>query len=179
MKLELMKSVAFCIVALLIAMTPVNQIAAHGGGNWDPFTIDGVNDNARGRILEVQGLLSEIIRGRTGGDKWPPANFRQTRDALITVKEEVDEVLEHYVIDGRNIQVAAELHAEPRAGRSVAASGGLNAAIALIDHAVSLDSADTFIQDFYAAGLAARLYELLGAHLDRMDLYSVLTAHEE
>lgn len=171
--------ISYCMAVVLLLLAPLSELTAHGGGNWDPFTIDGVNDDAHGRLLEVQGLMSEVIRGRVGGDEWPLAEFKQLRDALITVKEEVDEVLEHYVLDGVNIQVAPELRAKPRAGRSAAASAGLNAGIAVIDHAISLESADAFVQEFYAAGLASRLYELLGAHLDRMELYVVLTVEAE
>ena len=150
-------------------------VYAHGGGNWNAFRIDGVNDNARARVIAIQGIFGEIIRGRSGADQWPVPALRETRDTLITAKEEVDEVLEHYVIDGINIQVFSILQAEPRAGRTVAASRALDAGIALIDHAASFDSADDFIADFYAGGLAARLYELLEAHGERMDLYKLLT----
>ena len=36
----------------------------HGGGNWDPFTIDSVNDRARDHVLKVQALMAEVIRGQ-------------------------------------------------------------------------------------------------------------------
>ena len=164
------------IVAVLLLTG--NVALAHGGGNWDEFTIDVVNDKARGRALEVQSLASEMLRGRIGADKWPPAGLREMRDSLITVKEEVDEILEHYMIEGVNIHVASSLRAEPRAGRSVAASMALGAGIALIDLAATFDKADGFIGDFYTSGMTARLYELLEAHLDRMELYASITTDE-
>jgi hypothetical protein len=165
--------------ALFLAVVAGHEAMAHGGGNWEPFTIDGVNDSARGRVIEVQALMSEIIRGRAGKDVWPLASFRETHDALMTVKEEVDEVLEHYVTDGVNVQNPAVLHAEPRVGRTAAASRALAAALALVDRAGALDSADAFVAEFYAGGVAAQLYELLEAHGDRMDLYAALTSAGE
>ncbi|MFZ9051601.1 MAG: hypothetical protein ACO22K_01215 [Woeseiaceae bacterium] len=171
--------IGLCTAIALIVCVMSAGAHAHGGGNWNAFRIDGVNDNARARIIAIQSIFGEIIRGRSGSDQWPVPALRETRDTLITVKEEVDEVLEHYVIDGINIQMFANLQAEPRAGRTVAASRALDAGIALIDHAASFASADDFIADFYGGGLAARLYELLEAHGERMDLYKLLTPVEE
>lgn len=179
MKSIVTKTLAGFAAAALLTFIPASEVPAHGGGNWDAFTIDAVNDNARGRARDAQLLLSEVILGRAGKDEWPLASLRTTRDQLITVKEEVDEVLEHYVLDGTNIQVPESLHAEPRAGRTVAASGALNAGIALLDHAAAFEKAEDFVAEFYAGGLAAKLYELLDAHGDRMDLYAALTRDEE
>ncbi len=164
---------------LLSIVLPGGTASAHGGGNWDPFTIDGVNDRARVEVLKVQALISEVIRGRAGADTWPVAGLSELRDALITVKEEVDEILEHYLIDGVNVQLLAALHEEPRAGRTVAASRALDAGIAILDHAASRENADAFVSEFYAAGMAARLFELLEANVDRLDLYAALTAVAE
>lgn len=161
-------------LVMLLVMAPATA-PGHGGGNWNAFTIDKVNDTARARVLDVQALLSNIIRGRGAGDGWPPSEFRVKRDELITVKEEVDEILEHYVIDGVNVQAMQALHAEPRAGRTAAASRALDAGIALLEHAASLPDPDKVVEDFYSGGLAARLYELLEAHSDRMDVYAALT----
>jgi len=163
----------------LVLLATAGDISAHGGGNWNAFRIDGVNNNARRQVLTIQNEMAQIIRGRSDAGEWPIGALRATRDASITVKEEVDEVLEHYVIDGVNIQVFTVLQAEPRAGRTVAASRALGAGIALIEHAASLESAEEFIADFYAGGLTSRLYELLEAHGERMDLYELLTTAEE
>lgn len=173
------KTLTCFAAAALLAFLPAGEAPAHGGGNWDAFTIDTVNDNARGRARDAQLLSSEVILGRAGTDEWPLASLRRARDELITIKEEVDEVLEHYVLDGMNLQVPETLHAEPRAGRTVAASGALNAGIALLDHAASFENADDLVAEFYAGGLVAKLYELLEAHGDRMDLYAALTRDEE
>lgn len=169
-------TIGVCAIVLLI---PGSELRAHGGGNWDPFTIDVVNDQARNNIARIQALTAEIILGRRAGDDWPLASFRDILDALITDKESVDEVLEHLVNEGTNVQAVAVLHAEPRVGRTVAASRALDAAIALIEHASGLESADRMIAEFYAGGFAAKLYELLEAHGDRMDLYAKLTAAED
>ena len=179
MKSIVTKTLTCFAAATLLTILPAGEVPAHGGGNWDAFTIDTVNDNARGRARDAQLLLSEVIVGRAGKDEWPLASLKRTRDELITVKEEVDEVLEHYVLDGLNLQVPDSLQAEPRAGRTVAASGALNAGIALLDYAASFEKAENFVAEFYAGGLAARLYELLEAHGDRMDLYAVLTRDAE
>lgn len=152
---------------------------SHGGGNWNAFRIDVVNDAAQTQVIETQLIVSDIIRGRRGTDEWPLPSLREKRDALITAKEEVDEVLEHYAIDGINVQQVTELHDKPRVGRTVAASRALGASIALLELAGSTETSDKFIDDFYSAGLAARLYELLESHVDRMALYSLLTVDDE
>lgn len=179
MKSIVTRTLTCSAAAALLAFLPAAEAPAHGGGNWDAFTIDTVNDNARGRTRDAQLLLSDVILGRDGKEEWPLSSLKRARDELITVKEEVDEVLEHYVLDGTNIQIPASLHAEPRAGRTVAASGALNAGIALLDYAAAFEKADDFIAEFYSGGLAAKLYELLEAHGDRMDLYAELTRHDE
>lgn len=151
----------------------------HGGDNWDPFTIDGVNDTARIEIAKVQVVMADVLRGRAGRDGWPVAGLAEQRDALLTAKELVDEILEHYAFEGVNVQYLPALHAEPRAGRTYAASRALDAGIAIIDHAASLDGADPFVADFYAGGMTARLIELLDTNVDRMDLYAALTTNAE
>ncbi len=168
----------FAVVACLAVMSSV-QVRAHGGGNWEPFTIDGVNNNARIEVSKVHTLMAVVIRGRSGADEWPVDGMQEMRDALLTIKEVVDEVIEHYVIDGIDVQTAATLHDHPRAGRTVAASRALAAGIAIIEHAASLDSADDFITEFYAGDMAARLFELLEVNTDRMDLYAAMTENAE
>ncbi len=155
------------------------ELWPHGGDNWDPFTIDGVNDSARTEIAKVQAVVADVIRGRAGRDAWPVAALDEQRDALFTVKELVDEILEHYAFEGVSVQFPPALHAEPRAGRTYAASRALDAGIAIIDHATSLDSADTFVAEFYAGGMTARLIELIDTNVDRMDLYAALTSSVE
>ncbi len=164
----------FCIG--LIAVISLAQVWAHGGGNWDPFTIDGVNESARGEVMKVTILVADVIRGRAGVDDWPVNGLQEARDALITVKEEVDEILEHYLNDDVNVQIVSILHANPRAGRTVAASRALDAGIAIIEYAASRDNADAFIAEFYAGDMPARLFELLEVNVDRMDLYAALSA---
>ena len=126
--------------------------------------------------MKVHVLIADVIRGRTGVDDWPVDGLQVMRDALITVKEEVDEILEHYLVEGINVQNVPVLHANPRAGRTVAASQALDAGIAIIKYAASRDNADTFIAEFYAGDMPARLFELLATNVDRMDLYAALTA---
>lgn len=164
----------FAVVASL-AMMSFDQVLSHGGGNWDPFTIDAANDDARGEVLKVHVLMTDVIRGRAGADHWPVNGLQEMRDALLTVKEVVDEILEHYLIESVNVQIVSALHAHPRAGRTVAASRALDAGIAIIEHAASLDSANAFITEFYAGDMVARLYELLEINVDRMDLYAAMT----
>ncbi|MDX1500573.1 MAG: hypothetical protein R3176_11775 [Woeseiaceae bacterium] len=164
---------------VVTCLLPVGALFAHGGGNWDPFTISVVNDRARDRIVETQVLVAEIIRGRAGADDWPLPTVTETRDALITAKEEVDEIIEHYVNDGINVQLPATLHAAPQVGRTVAASRALAAAIAIVERSATLASADAFVEEFYAGGLVASLYELLEAHADRMAVYALLADASE
>lgn len=168
------------LFAMLVAMLFLAPAAmSHGGGNWNAFTIDVVNDAAETQVTKTQLIVSDIIRGRRGMDDWPLPSLREQRDALITAKEEVDEVLEHYVTDGINVQQASELHSKPRVGRTVAASRALGASIALLEHAGTVDTRDKFVGEFYSGGPAARLYELLEAHVDRMTLYGMLTGDDE
>ncbi len=169
----------FAAVVASVAMMLFAQVWAHGGGNWDPFTIDAANDDARGEVLKVHALMTDVIRGRAGADDWPVNGLQEARDALLTVKEVVDEILEHYLIDGVDVQSVSALHTHPRAGRTVAASRALDAGISIIEHAASLDSADAFITDFYAGDMAARLFELLEVNVERMDLYAAMTASAE
>ena len=181
MRLKSRRNLGVGLLAVIasLAMTSFDQVRAHGGDNWDPFTIDGANDNAHGEALKVHALMADVIRGRAGSDDWPVDGLLEMRDALLTVKEVVDEILEHYLFEGVNVQSALTLHAHPRAGRTVAASRALDAGIAIIEHATSLDDADAFISDFYVDDMAARLFELLEVNVDRMDLYAALTESAE
>lgn len=166
----------FAMLSTLLFIVP--PALSHGGGNWNAFTIDVVNDAAEMQVTKTQLIVSDIIRGRRGSDDWPLPSLREQLDALITAKEEVDEVLEHYVIDGVNVQQAGELHSKPRVGRTASASRALGASIALLEHAGIVDTRDEFVDEFYSGELAARLYELLEAHVDRMSLYRLLTDDE-
>ncbi|MBT8100179.1 MAG: hypothetical protein KJO82_10530 [Gammaproteobacteria bacterium] len=179
MVVERRRALGFVIATGLLCTLLSCELWPHGGDNWDPFTIDSVNDSARIEIAKVQGVMADVLRGRAGRDGWPVTGLVEQRDALLTAKELVDEILEHYAFEGVNVQYLPALHAEPRAGRTYAASRALDAGIAIIDHAVTLDSADPFIAEFYAGGMTARLIELLDTNADRMDLYAALTTNVE
>lgn len=168
--------IGMCAVIASLVIMVFDQVRAHGGGNWDPFTIDGANDDARIEVIKVQAFMTDIIRGRAGTDQWPVKALQESRDKLLSVKEVVDEILEHYVTDGVNIHTVQVLHANPRAGRTVAASRALDAGISIIEHAASLDSAKAFVAEFHSRAMAARLFELVEVNVDRMDLYAVMTA---
>lgn len=169
------------IIAVIGAYALVLSAAAeaHGGGNWNAFRIDAANDDAREQALATRDRVANIIRGRGGNEVWNEDSFREARDSLITVKEVVDEILEHYVADGVNLDSAPALKNDPRAGRTVAASRALSASIALLEYAPSLPTQNEFIDEFYASGPSSLLYELIGAHVDRMDLYELVTPPEE
>ncbi len=166
-----------CIALLLFSGS--TQVFAHGGGNWNDFTIDRMNNDAEKRVLKLQQEISNLIRMRTETKVWPMPEFQRLRDELLSAKEEVDEVLEHFVSDGENLQLTENLRASPRMGRTAAASRALEASVALIGRAAALENQEAFVKEFYAHGLAAYLYELLEAHKDRMDLYGELTAIAE
>jgi hypothetical protein len=167
----------FAVAVLALAVDA--DVSAHGGGNWDPFTIDRVNNDAQARVIELQQEISNVIRGRGDSSEWPTPELQRMRDKLFSVKEEVDEILEHYVSDGANLQLAKNLRDEPRMGRTAAASRSLDASIALITHAASLEGREAFMKEFFSHGTAAYLYELLEAHADRMVLYGELMAVAE
>jgi hypothetical protein len=164
---------------LILVIVSGTEVCAHGGGNWNDFTIDRVNNSAQSKVLELQQAVSSLIRSRTETTDWPMPELQRLRDDLLSVKEEVDEILEHYVSDGANLQLLENLRADPRMGRTAAASRSLDACIALIAHAATLENKDAFIKEFYSRGTAAYLYELLEAHKDRMALYGELTAAME
>ncbi len=179
MRLKRRFGIGILTIAAIVLLTPIDRVRAHGGDNWEPFTIDGVNDKARVEVLKVQALMADVIRGRVGADDWPVAGLQETRDSLLTTKEVVDEILEHYLVEGVDVRSLAALHAEPRSGRTVAASRSLAAGIDLIEYAATLDDADAFITKFYLGELPARLFELLEVNVDRMDLYAAMTANAE
>ncbi len=171
---------ALALVGLMFfGATVVPPVHAHGGGNWEPFTIRVVNDRARTRIIEFQATVAEIIRRRAAAGTWPLAADAERRDELITAKEEVDEIIEHYVNDGVNVQLTTTLHGMPQAGRTIAASQALAAAIALLEHSKRFEAAADFVDEFYSGGVVARLLELVDAQRDRMDLYALLAQAEE
>jgi hypothetical protein len=171
--------VSILSISLIVLSAPFDHVRAHGGDNWFPFTIDGVNDNARVEALKVQGLMADVIRGRTGAEDWPIAGLQEVRDSLLMAKEVVDEVLEHYLVEGIDIRSVSALHTEPRAGRTVAASRSLAAGISIIEYAATLDDADAFITQFYLGDMPAQLFELLEVNIDRMDLYAAMTVNAE
>lgn len=174
---SIISNVSGAMIAVVVLAFAVDaDVSAHGGGNWNAFTIDRVNNNAQTQVLQVQQAISNLIRGRAEASDWPMPELQRMRDDLLSMKEEVDEILEHYVTDGANLQLAQNLRAEPRMGRTAAASRSLEASISLIRHAAGLESKDAFVKEFYSRGMAAYLYELLEAHKDRMDLYGELMA---
>jgi len=179
MKVERRRILAIALATGLMSALLSCELWPHGGDNWDPFTIDAANDSARVEIVRVQAVLVDVLRGRAGRDGWPIPDLALQRDALLMIKELVDEILEHYAFEGINVQYPPSLHAEPRAGRTFAASRALDASIAIIDYAATLASADDFVAEFYAGGIVARLLELLESNIDRMDLYAALTADAE
>ena len=78
----------FAVAACLAVMSSV-QIRAHGGGNWEPFTIDGVNDDARIEVSKVHALMATVIRGRSGADDWPVDGTKERRGAVLSFREGV------------------------------------------------------------------------------------------
>lgn len=160
------------MVVVLLGLFLQGESFAHDSANLNVPTIDATNDRARANVIKVYGLMTELILGRVKSESWPAPELKRLRDELITIKGEIDEVLEHYIIDGVDVQQVSALHREPRAGRSAAASAALAAGIALLDRASSMQQADDFAKEFYAQGPTNRLYELIGAHADRMDLYA-------
>ena len=179
MKEKITSAICVTISIAVFIFSAETEVFAHGGGNWNPFRIDRVNSDAQTRLLQLQQELSALLRGRSEAAEWPMPELQRLRDDLLSVKEEVDEVLEHYVSDGANLQLAENLRADPRMGRTAAASRALEAAVGLIGHAATLDSQEAFVKEFYARGLVAYLYELIEAHKDRMDLYGELMASVE
>ena len=85
MNINLTKRTGLWVIVLLLVASPVERLEAHGGGNWDPFTIDTVNNGARDRLLALQALMSEVIRGRIGGDT--PERHNQSNEGSEAVLE--------------------------------------------------------------------------------------------
>lgn len=164
------------IFAMLVA---AQSAFGHGGGNWNAFRIDRVTDDAYDRVVEAQAQIGNIISQRTRVDEWPAPALKHRRDELIGLKDEMDEILEHFILDGLNIDHPDTRRAEPRVGRSLAASKALNAVIALLNRALDSEDQSAFVAEFYGGGPAAWMYESIDSNLDRMVLYSLLFEDRE
>ncbi len=174
MRKRLSPPISFAACILLALLAPGTDAIAHGGGNWSAYNIDRVLDDAEKRVLDAQRELSALIRRQQVAETWPAPRLTRLRDGLIMLKEQVDEILEHYVSEGVNVASPQQLRANPLSGRSVAAGAALDACIVLLQRAADFATQDALIAEFYSGGPAARLFELAEAHRDRMDLYEAL-----
>lgn len=163
--------VASCIVAITVSVEAI----AHGGGNWHEFTIERVNDEVHGRIVRIQQDLTTLIRGQSGDVSASPAEeLTRTRDELIEAKEQVEEILEHYAVEGVNVHAPQVRRAQPIIGRTMAANSALEAGIGILNRAIQLDDRKAFIEEFYSQQDLTHLFQLLESHRDRMELYEIV-----
>jgi hypothetical protein len=148
--------------------------SAHDAGNLNETSIDRTNDLVVVAIERIQQQLATIFQFRQGSSLWPNPEILRNREELLHLQEESELSLEYLVNYGINLQNPELLRATPRAGRTLSASQAVAVAISILDHTTNLESEDTFVNEIYNGGLSAYMYNLLGAHKDRMELYKEL-----
>jgi hypothetical protein len=159
------------IIPLLLAVFLSHNSHAHEYTNLNEIMIDRVNDSIAGSILQVQSFLTEIFRQSYKPDSWPDTKITVLRNDLMHQKEEANMSLDYFVAKGINVQSQEVLYNNPLAGRSVAASQGIETAFALLKHVNTLESQDEFVKEIYSGGQSAHMYNLLTAYREKMDLY--------
>jgi len=152
----------------------ISSVAAHDIGNLNDASLDRTNDIVVTSVERVQQLLANIFQYSPSPAIWPHPEILKIRDELLHMQEETVMALEYLVDNGINIQNPHVLRSDPMAGRTVSASQAIDVAMNLLNHAASLASQDDFIKEIYNSGLSAYMYNLLGAHKDRMELYKEL-----
>lgn len=162
------------IVSGLVLTFSLSAVSAHDASNMNDANIDRTNDIVVTSIDQVQQLLSGLFMYGQTSTTWPDPEISRTRDTLLHLQEETTMGLDYLANNGINIQDTQVLRDKPHAGRSVAAKQAIDVAMNLLKHAESLESQNEFIAEIYNGGLSAYMYNLLGAHKDRLLLYKEL-----
>jgi len=158
----------------LLILAGAADVAAHGELDWNDFTIDNKTAAVETSIQRTRKVISDIVLGRREVPKWPDSELLRAKDDLVNLKEELDDMLDHFVEDGVRLQLTQSLRANPRAGRAVAGSHAIEIGIELIDHIGSLDGPTAFADELHEGGIGAYMFDLMDAYADNMGLYGEL-----
>lgn len=170
----LLQALRGCLLTAIFLVSFTPEVRAHGDTNWNEYTIEKVNKEVTSDIQRVQSLVAHVVLSQKEPDAWPTPEMRQLETELKELQEEVDDMINHLTQDGIDIQSRAQLVADPRAGRGVAAGDALQTCIDLLDHAASLAGRKELAQELDTDGLAAYMYDLLDAQSLNMELYGRL-----
>jgi len=162
------------VTLIILILFFISDISAHDAGALNDPAVDRTNDAIAASMLQVQVSLTEIFQASQSSSIWPVPEIDRMQKDILHLKEEADLTLEYLLANGINIQSSEALIANPRAGRSVSASHAIATATSLLKHAATLEKQEDFRKEIYTGGLAAYMYNLLGAHRDKMQLYGEL-----
>lgn len=175
MKANIPRQCRWGFFLLLLACLALSRAWAHGETNWNDFTIDRVNNQVLTSVGRVQDLIANVVLSEKKPASWPTPVMQQTEKELKELQEDVNDMVDHLVQDGLDVQSAEQLMNNPRAGRGVAASRALQTSLDLLDHAASLAGRDALAKELHTDGLAAYMYDLLDAQKRNMALYKKLS----
>jgi hypothetical protein len=174
MRLTVSKSFGQVLWLLLLGLAFAADVAAHGELDWNDFKIDNKNNSVETSIQHAKQVISDIVLARREVSKWPDPELLRVQNDLSSLKEEVDDMLNHFREDGIHMQLTSALRANPRAGRAVAGSYAIEIGIELIEHMTSLDSPAAFADELHTGGIGAYMFDLMDAYADNMGLYAAL-----
>ena len=159
------------IMVVLLASLLWSNSHAHEYSNLNEIMIDRSNDSISSSIIQVQSFLTTIFKQSYKTTSWPDIKLTVLRNDLMHQMEEASMSLDYFADAGVNIQSQEVLLDNPLAGRSVAASQGIETAYALLKHLNTLNGQDEFVKEIYTGGQSAHMYNLLTAYREKMDLY--------
>ena len=159
----------------LVCFAFVTDVAAHGETDWNDFKIDNKNNLVETNIQHVKRVISDVILGRPATARWPDPDLLRARDELVILKEDIDDMLNHFTEDGVRLTLTRSLRENPRAGRAVAGSYAIEIGIELLEHIASLDSSAAFEEELHTGGIGAYMFDLMDLFVDNMGLYRELT----
>ena len=163
------------IIVGLFGMASAADIAAHGDQDWNEFTIDNKNDQVEQKIQQVKNLVADVVLQRRNVTEWPDPELLRTRDELVLLQEELEDMVNHFTEDGIRVQLPSSLRENPRAGRGVAGSFAVETGIRLLEHMAAAENRAAIEQEMHTDGTAAMLFDLMDAYADNMALYGLLT----
>jgi len=157
---------------VLLAQLLFVNVLAHEPASYTDSGVSRMNDTVYTNVLQAQTVLSSFMQRIQVSSVWPDPQITRLHDDLIHLKEETEHSLEYFGIIGVNIRSAETLRENPIAGRSVAAAQAVETTMTLLKHVMSLDSQDSFVSEIYSGGTSAYMYNLVGAHREKMELYA-------
>lgn len=162
------------VLLAVFSLAFLGDVSAHGESDWNDFKVDNKNNSVEAHIQHVRQLISDIVLGRREISRWPDRELLRARDELVHLKEEMDDMLNHFTEDGVHLQLTDSLRSNPRAGRSVAASHAVEICVELIEHIASLDGPAAFEEELHTGGKGLYMFDLMDSYADQMGLYAEL-----